>query len=62
VKLIGYGVINEANKPVGIWPTSLSHAIVVRDRRNLSRKGHEIVPVYVGNAVKASAPAAPLPA
>ncbi len=62
MKLIGYGVVNAAGKPIGIWPTSLTHAIVVRDRHNLARTGHEIVPVYVGSAVKASAPVAPQPA
>lgn len=56
MKLVGYGVVNAQNKPVGIWPSSLLHAIAVRDRRNLIQKGHEIVPVYIGGAVKASAP------
>ena len=54
MKQIGYGVLNAAGKPAGIWPVSLQHASDhVRRRRAEQRiQGDTIVPVFIGEAVK----------
>lgn len=53
---IGYGVMTDG-KPVGLWPTSLSHAREIQARyiRNaLTGVTVAIVPVYVGQPIDQS--------